>query len=400
MPSFVEELNDVTTADLDPAPQTTPEVVSPATSSPAVESDEPAQPEVEVAQDEQPEGNQELLAEVAKAEGLDLNDPGQRAFAEKLAAREQKIRDLEAEKTGLGAPDEYALTEFERDALGAEAEPQAQTAPPEQAAPAGQQPNAGPPRYGDIGDNWKGWNDAYNAEAQAWTDISKAVEAGQTPNMDNLNAIKHAQFVRMADNILIPHIGARIPVLVRQEAEKLIQERFGEVMPQIMESIQERRFTAAKESALTDLEKMKGFEKVRDLYKSGEGKVKFRDPHSGQEEDFPNTPLNRIISKNPDILNIQVTHKDPAIAQRLTITARLRAAMRYHNAQRIAPAAAKNIMAAGAKAATKAAADRTRQGLNAGSGAGTSSNGAKATGLLDELQNIPGQGIPFGSMFT
>lgn len=399
MPSLIEELNDTTTAELDPAPSTTPEVVAPASDAPAVESDEPAQSEVEAEQEAQPEENLELLEEVAKAEDLDLKDPSQRAFAEKLAAREQKIRDLQAQQSGQGEPEEYALTEFEKEALGAEEQPQS-TAAAEQAAPAGQQNNAGPVRYGDIGDSWKGPDDAYNAEAQAWSDIQKDVEAGKPPDMRRLHDIKLAQFVRMADSILIPHLGQRIPVIVQQGVEKLLQERLGNIMPKLEESLAERQFAAAKEASLTDLEKVKGFEKVRDLYKVGEGKVKFRDPATGQEAEFPNTPLNRIIAKNPDILNIQVPHKDPAIAQRLTTTARLRAAMRYHNAQRIAPAAAKNIMAAGAQAARKTAADRTRQGLNAGSGAPTSNGGTKPAGLIDDLQNIPGQGKSFGSLFT
>lgn len=340
-----------------------------------------------------PEG---VLAEIAKELELNLEDPAQRIIAERAAQREMRAQEAQEPEV------EESLTEFEKSLLQPPTEDKGIQQPPGQQLQQQQQVAQGPQQYGDIGDTWKGPHDALVAEADAWEDVRLANENKQDTKMamDRVHAIRHAQFVRMADATLTPYIRAVVPRLAQQMFEQMVQERFGDVLPHIQGSIQDRQYGAAKEAAMTDLEKLPAYKGVRDLYKADATKptLKYKG-EDGKVEEFPNTPLNAILIANPDLLKIRVDHKDPQIAYRLTATAMLKAVMRIANNGKLSSKTVKSVMAAGAKANQQANLDKTRQGLNSGKGASVNGSGSNNGGLISTLNSVPGGGKSFSSLF-
>lgn len=341
----------------------------------------------------------ELLSDVAKDAGLDLADPSQRAIAEKFARREMS-------KLAGAAPDAAdELTEFEKSMAAEAAKPVVAKQPDQQQQqqqrPQQQQEDQ---RYFDVGDGWKNWmKDGYQAEADAWVGVQDAIDKKQDPSqaMEKVHAVRVAQFRRIFDADIVPYLNHLLPQLINTHGGKLLDSKLGHVMPQLEQSFSENRFNAAKESAIADLSKTKGFENVKSFYDVDKAAptLQFRDPSTGQIGTFPNTLLNRTIKAFPEILSIRVEHKDPAVAERLTITACLKAVSRYARAGKVDGKAAKMIMDAGAQQQARRATERGRQALNAGGGAPLN-NGAPADSFIGNLNTHGGGGMTLAQVLA
>jgi len=168
--------------------------------------------------------------------------------------------------------------------------------------------------------------------------------------------------------------------IVQNQMGQQFQSQFGDVMPAINETVALARSNRARDAAVSDLE-TGGFKGLRDLMKPGQGVIKFKDPDTGHIGEFPNTPLNAILARHPEILSIKRDHKDPETALRLTMTAIYRQAMRIHQGQSVKPENAQRLLKAGQAIEQKRQQDRTRQTLNAGPGA-TSRGGSKGDDFL------------------
>jgi hypothetical protein len=413
MASFVEELISPDSAPVADAPVETTEAPAQEAQS-ATESTVPqGEATADAPSPEQPTGDQPsdpefdaLLQKIAGEEQWDLNDPTDRAAAEKAAKREQRLLNEKA-ATDPGQAEAATLTEIERQLFGESepAQPAKEAVQPQQEQQPPVQPQA-PGKYGDIGDEWKDFGDAFTAEMNEWTAVSKAMESGAQPSaalFAKLHQIRHADFIRRLDSVY-PVIMQNVQRIAEQITDKRMESQLGDVLGDVRQSVEERRLATAKEQALSDLEKATGFEKIRELYKDEGGKVQMRDPETGKFVSAPNTPLNRILQSNPDILNIEVSRDrsgnplPPAMADRLTYIARLRAAYRILSAQRVNPQTAQALVDAGRQDAVRRQQDRARQALNSGSGASTRGAGTEAKGLVDELA-AHGGGKSFSSLF-
>lgn len=332
--------------------------------------------------------NDEAIAKLAEEEGLDLNDPSQRDMAERMYKREAKSREQAAD-TG---EEQDVLTPFEKSLIEKgdeiEAESQQQTFQQQQERPQQQaDPLSGFPQIRDRGLKWQGWEDAYADELAALGKIGQDMEANRKPDLRDLMEIRAAQTRRS--------MLEQMPYL-----DRFFQQRIGQalepLMPQINQMSEIRITENARNAAIADLSSTPGFEIIRELQKPTDDKLlKFTDPDTGETSMFPNTPLNKVLVRNPEILKIHVPHKDPEISRRLTMTAAYKMAVKTYRAGVVKPTTAQALVQTGVKVAEKRAADRTRQALNAGSGAttrgGNSQNGDPFAGI---------QPSKFGSLFN
>lgn len=301
------------------------------------------------------------LATLAKDEKLDLKKPEDRDLAERLLRREMKLRqELES---GAGDP---ILTDFEKELYGdTEGSTEGDgTTPPAQQA---QQPQQAQQTFdlwsslNDAGKSWKSWDDANIAELEEFGRIAEDVEAKRKPDMARLSAIRQAQSRRaLLEQMPFLH------TVMQRTVQNMLQQTLGSVLPQVNELSESRNRDQARDSAIMDLERVPEFKGIRNLLKPGEGTVKFKDPATGQTAEVDNTPMNRILVSNPEILRIHVPHKDPKTSMRLTNIERYRAAMRIYNGS--SSKTTKNLLKTAEVIAGKKQADRARQGLNGGSG--------------------------------
>jgi len=315
------------------------------------------------------------LDELASEEKLDLNDPTQRAMAERLLYREMKFK--AAAETSV---EEEAFSEFEREVYGEEEPSQEQYQQDQREHPRQEQQRQQVqpqevkmhgrwPVMQDVGQRWQQWSDAHQAEMEELGRIGEDIDKGRKPDFTNLSQIRDAQFRRyMIENLPYLHN------IMVNTTKGLITESMGPILPQVNAMAAQRDQTQAKELALGDLERMSEYKGVRNLMKPGEGTITFKDPETGQTAEFDNTPMNRILIKNPEILRIQVPHKDPRVALRLTMTARYRAAMRIHRGA--SPSNTKSLLSTAVAITKKSEADRSRQRMNAG---GVSNRGGNTT---------------------
>jgi hypothetical protein len=186
-----------------------------------------------------------------------------------------------------------------------------------------------------------------------------------------------------------------IQQLVHTEAQRLMQEQLGDVIPVMRQQTVERQVEANREFAIQQLEQG-GLQDIRTMFKPDSEQPLVVD---GQEYD--NTPMNRAMLQYPWLTNIVVTHENPAVAQRLTLIERYRAAGTLARAQQPAtgqpvgaqPQAqatgipadqARQLMAAGAEQARREQEDRARQSINSGPGA-TALSGSPVRSFLDEI---------------
>ena len=327
-----------------------------------------------------------LVKQFAEETGFDPEDPDQRKTLNRLAEKELLIQEKDAriaELEGKKAADDTAverLTEFER-ALGEPEEEEDGAIPPaDQPKEVAAAPTDGQiPRYGDLGDTWKGPTDAIEAWNQAWA----------SSDMAKVNQIEVALLMRRADALGIPRGQKAIQDIV----ERVLAERLGDVVPAIRQTVEDRRTAENRDFAKAELRKLPAFKDFDELFKVEEGPGVVSD---GQT--FPNMPINRIMAADPGINLITVSPADPEAikaakalgiaprdaADRLTFLHRYRTAMTIHRANQIPPAAAKRIMQHGAQAAERQERDRARQAVNAGAGATTTPSSTPSRGLTSD----------------
>lgn len=326
--------------------------------------------------------DESIISQLAEEEELDLNDPSQRSLAERMARREMKLRQ-QAETDGQTG-EEDLLTDFER-SLGETEEEQTGNErtrteearyPAEETRREATSPSGQWPVIRDRGEQWKSWDDGYNAELQELGRIGQDIEAGRKPDLRNLSEIRAAQNRR----VLVEQLPFLVQ-LMKQQIGESFKTQFGEIMPSLQEFSTASLTKRATEAALSDLESTKEFKGIRELTKPEQGTVKFRDPETGETQEFANTPLNRILARHPEILSIKRDHKDPSVAMRLTMTAIYRQAARIAQSQSVKPENAKRLFEAGKRTEQKKQQDRARQTLNAGPGA-TSRGGSNRDDFL------------------
>lgn len=321
--------------------------------------------------------DESFLTNLASDEGLNLEDPADRAMAERMAKRELKLREAATEGT-----QEEVLTEFERSLL----EPDEQTELPDRQRQTErpktedrQQRDQNGNNWNliqDRGRDWKDWGDGYKAELEELSRIGQDIEAGRQPDLRNITEIRTAQNRRVIMEAL-----PIIQQIVAAQMGQQFQAQFGDAMPAINEVTTAARVNRAKQSAIADLASTKEFKDIRTMTKPGQGEITFIDPQTRSEEKFSDTPLNRVLVKNPGLLRIKVDHKDPETAMRLTMTEIYRQAARMIQHQSVQPNNAQQLLKAGKAMEQKKQQDRTRQTLNAGSGA-TSRGGSKGDDFL------------------
>lgn len=333
---------------------------------------------------------EDLIQQYAKETGLDPNDPGQRLTLKRLADKELFIQKLQAEKSvsTTQAPKtegDGLLTEFEKSlrqqesAADKPAGEAGETTETKTAAAPG--PAADTFRYGDIGDEWKGPEDSLKALNQAWAE----------ENFDKVQQIEMARLRRNLDTEFAPAIIKAVQKMLDDRLQAFEKQNLGDVLPEVRRGVEERRNAESRDFAIAELRKA-GASDIDKLFDVEDG-----NPIQFDGKQFPNTPLNRIIAKFPQILQLRVQNADPATAARMTFIERYRMAYQLYKSQGIPAETAKQLVEAGAKSKERQEADRTRHTLNAGPGA-TSLGGEKGNrSYVSELNNMPGE-IPFASL--
>jgi hypothetical protein len=240
-------------------------------------------------------------------------------------------------------------------------------------------------QYNDIGKDWKGVDDAYEALVEAWKDVGEAKEKGKAAKMDRVNEIEAAIFQRRFDGIAWPVIAHILPGVVK----KVIQSELSSVMPKVQQTAERELLGDAREFALAQLAATQGYEDIESLVTEEDGP-----PVSFRGDSYPNTPLNRMIRDMPDILDIKAEHRDPEVAARLTFLKRLRAAHKLWKQGSLRAGRVKQAMKAGAKLTARREQDRTRQTVNAGGKATGLPSGRKPSSgsYAASLTNINGEG--------
>lgn len=353
------------------------EQVAEVTETPAEETEVPAldgEPEPEAAAE--PEGEEApaggtretLMQKFAQEHGLDLNDARDKKLAQRLADKELFIQKLRG-AAGAKGQQQNSVDALMQEMLGDGQKGATQEKPAEQPAAETKPPAVG--QSEDVGANWKTPEDAYTDLNQAWSDGDKRKVA----------EIENAMFVRRFAEVV-----PQIQEYVQQRIQKALEEQLGDVVPEMRQTVQERRFEAARELAIEKLSSVPGFEGVAELDKEVDG-----DPIVFNGQEFRNTAMNRILAENPWILEIQVQHPDPVKALQATNLRRYQAAYKLHQGGRVSSGQAKALVDAGKKIEARSKQDRTRQSLNGGAGAGTSltpSQGKTGSYVRDELLGL------------
>jgi len=366
----------------EPEPQPEAQPAQPPDAQPAQETAPPqAEPTVEELIEEfrqqHPEATEQVLKRMADKE---VHIRKQSKQITELLARVTKREEAAA---APAAPADN-LTPFER-SLRTTAQPAQPPAQPQSQQPAPQQQPAAqsaaqPQPQPEMPEYLRTPELAYNefATAMAEGNFAKAHEVQQN--------IFQLQMRAFAPNI---------QQLVHTEAQRLMQEQLGDVIPVMRQQTVERQVEANREFAIQQLEQG-GLQDIRTMFKPDSEQPLVVD---GQEYD--NTPMNRAMLQYPWLTNIVVTHENPAVAQRLTLIERYRAAGTLARAQQPAtgqPAGAqpqaqatgipadqaRQLMAAGAEQARREQEDRARQSINSGPGA-TALSGSPVRSFLDEI---------------
>lgn len=384
---------------LDPAAESAPvesPVVAAQPAEAATPQPEPIEAPAAVSKSATPEEVEALVQQFAKEHGLDPTnlDPTQRNLLKRLADKEAYVRYLDTPKPAAPAAAlSHEMSAFERSLLGDEPEKPAEAAKPAAAEPpkpveAAPAPQTG---FGDIGDKWAA---EPNPEVAAYNDWNQALADGDFAKLSQINrAIFRRNFVADA----LP----AIQKMSEEIASRVIQERLGDVMPDIRRTAEFQRDADYRNQAVGELRKDPELAPViDDLYKpQSEQKITV---HGVQ---VPDTPLNRILSENPWIAETTFQGKDERATElrttykQLEIVARMYLQRKSNSAGAapqqpvngktpVAPEAAQQLLDAGRKIEERAAQDRLRQGINAGASAGSGSDGEDS--YVSQLVNMPG----------
>lgn len=155
----------------------------------------------------------------------------------------------------------------------------------------------------------------------------------------------------------------------------MVFEELAPYLPALKSGLQSAVMGSARESAVSELEKTKGFEGIRSLFSAPSGEtIEFR----GRR--IPATPFNKAVKANPDILNIKREGRNEKESAVLTQIAIFRAAYRQAKPSgMMSPKAVKAVVnATKASEANKVKAGG-KQGLNGGGNAARGGGGKAAS---------------------
>lgn len=332
-----------------------------------------------------------LIQQFAKATGLNPNDPNQRKVLKQLADKELHIQKLQGENAkfrGTPTPEKDHLTAMERALL----EPE-QAVARQDATTARPAAGDGTFKIGDAGDEWKTAIDGHKALEEAY--------AIQDPRdrHERVRDVENAMFLRRFATTGVP----LMTHMIREEFQNLIERHLGDLIPGMRQSVETQKRAQSQQKAVAELRAVPGYESVDILLKPiDDTKLEFA--IDGEPEKWPNTPLNRIISQHPELLNIRSDHKDPETARTLTNVLIYRAAMKIQKATEkkgIDPEQAQTLVESGKKMAERERGEGGRFAANSGSGSnGRGSTGGPASYVEELIGNRQGGPIPFSSLFS
>lgn len=323
--------------------------------------------------------------------GVSFDTPEMAKILNQLANKEAYIGAIKSGEIAKETPYEEAaqsaptkLEELQRELYGVD-EPEPVTAVPaaDQPLPAANQPF----KFNDIGDKWKGPQEAFEEWNAAWAEGNLAKVA----EIDNAKAARQFQ-------ANFHHYMPMIEQLATRIADARITNSLGDVLPEIRNSHSQRQFSEDKEYSIKRIKGTEiGPEVDAMLSKSADGELEF----GGQT--FEDTPFNRIAIENPWILEIEGKGKNVREKTRDAIQKQLLAAHSIYKTKNqpqpgIDPAKTQQILDAGKTMAARESADLARQGLNAGNGSTGLHSGTPESSYTSQLSAIgPGE-LPLSSL--
>jgi hypothetical protein len=175
-----------------------------------------------------------------------------------------------------------------------------------------------------------------------------------------------------------------------------VEKDLGDVVPEVRRTVADRRIAQDRDFAIDQLRKA-GAEHIDKLFVAEDGP-----PINFDGEDFPNTPLNRILARFPQILQITAQHADPAKAARQSFIARYKMAYQIYQQESAGHSTetAKQLVQAGRESKERESKDRARQAINAGSGkSGVGTDKSASKSYVGHLNSLPGE-VSTSSLLT
>jgi len=306
------------------------------------------------------------LDAVAARMKLDLSNEDQRKTAESFLNNQKYTEQLKAELESLkqGATKEEQ-SEAEGELFKQYEEEQTEEAPREEPTPQDTQT--------PLWQQWKSPQDAVNATQEAWKsgDPQKIIEVG------------NAEFqARLSGSLPL------IQRIAQDVAAQMVNERFGDFLPDIEATVHQRRNGQAEQWATETLAKSNP--DFGDIFNADAN----ADPVIGVDgNSYPNSPVNRILAENPWIMQITVDKApngkalNPQDAMKATYLGRYKAVHQIHTRGKVTGTRAKEFVKAGAEMQKRSAADKTRKTLNKGTG-----GRAEANQQEDYVTQLTGRG--------
>ena len=328
----------------------------------------------------------ELIAQFAKEmKNLDPNDPEDLKTLIRVADKELHIKNLESR--GQQPSVDAGLTAFERSLQPQQPQQQQHPQQPQQQLqPQQPQPQAPPPARDDAGKNWNSATDAFDDYADAWTGFINAEgPAAKREASAKLEAVQEAIADRQIGARLI-NFGRLMNDHVNQLLDQRLNQQLGDVIPQVRQQLDQQRIADSRDFALRELAATPEYKDINSLDKPDQD-----NPLRVNGEEFPNTPMNRIIAENPYILQIQVNRGPDGrpltreASERLTMIERMRAVAQLHKAQQIDSGKARSLINAGKNMTRREQQDSARRGINRGSGTNQLTSGKAGHSYVQDL---------------
>jgi hypothetical protein len=183
--------------------------------------------------------------------------------------------------------------------------------------------------------------------------------------------------------------------MVEARLGKFAEKDLGDVLPEIRRSVGDKRVAESRDFAISQLRKA-GAEDIDELFAVEEGP-----PIQYGGHEFPNTPLNRILVKHPEIMQVMSQHPDATKAERASFIARYKLAYQMYRQSKggVAVDVAKKLVETGRAAKERETADRTRQSINSGVGTTVAGGEKPARSYMNQLNNLPGE-VPLASLLS
>ncbi len=288
------------------------------------------------------------IAELAKQYGLDPRI--HRKVLEDFYAVEKRNVDGQDYIQQLKENDRW-LTDFEKELQNpGQVTTAAKT---EQPRPANGVAITDAPAFNDGYDHWKTPSDAA-------TDLYAAWQAGDTQKAAQIN---QAVFTRQFRDSL-PLLNGIFQRMLDERLNVFRDQELGEIIPDYQARKTAQSQNRAYDEAVADIGKDPARKALWEEMNKSSGTFDF----NGQK--YPDTPLNRIFAEFPGFLKVQVQHKDPKTAYRLTAIEQYRLAMGVYASRKrsaINPQTAAALVQAGAEQKTREIGKaRAKQALNAG----------------------------------